>query len=377
MVKSANFYHGYNYSVATKPGIGNSNIMKSDTNVASAWATNLDFDNWGLEKGHWSRHDFGVVTSHTWFDTVAFDGTTYSANSTVYGDATKIWSSSTKTATAASKFSTDFRAYNFDADYYAIRIYPFALSEAERAQNHFVDLASYYDIDNVDALIALSDGSKADLYESFASLMMKDTTKEAIEGAIDAAAARDAVIASIKAEDVATFEGYQVRLHDYAGLRSVYAVNKSFVLPEDVTLVEVGAIMAIAGDRSIEDLTVVKTADGYEASGSKMASTSVYANGEWEKMLEKDGKSTFAYTCTFETVAEMVADKLTTDIMFRGYVVVNYDGVDFVLYTDMTSDAFGDSISMYEASTYVDVDSNVNFAEYDTSKAVIAIVEAE
>ena len=48
------------------------------------------------------------------------------------------------------------------------------------------------------------------------------------------------------------------------------------------------------------------------------------------------------------------------------------DGIEFVIYTDMASDAFdedGPSISMYEASKHA------SFAEYDTSKAVIAAVE--
>ena len=63
------------------------------------------------------------------------------------------------------------------------------------------------------------------------------------------------------------------------------------------------------------------------------------------------------------------ADKLQTELLFRGYAVVEIDGVEYVFYTDMTSANFGDSVSMYELSTYED------YQDYQTSQTVITKVE--
>ena len=71
---------------------------------------------------------------------------------------------------------------------------------------------------------------------------------------------------------------------------------------------------------------------------------------------------------SFTVTPSTDATKLQTKLIFRAYVVVEYEGVEFVLYTDMYGETFkGEPLSMYDASKAFD--------EFETSKNVIDIVE--
>ena len=154
------------------------------------------------------------------------------------------------------------------------------------------------------------------------------------------------------------------------GLRSRYTLKADTAI-EGVTLLEVGAIMAIAGDRTTSDLTVSKGEGGnYVADGTQMQNQAVYKNGEIvASTFDADGETHFAYTLLFDNGAD-TKEKLTTDILFRGYAVVMIDGIEYVLYTDMYGETFeGGALSVYDVSK---LEQN---ASYETSLKVIATVE--
>ena len=74
-------------------------------------------------------------------------------------------------------------------DIYALRIYNRLLTEGERHQNHLADLAKYYLIDGLDALMEMSTEKLQFVASAVTGLRIGNTTKEAVESAISAAAA--------------------------------------------------------------------------------------------------------------------------------------------------------------------------------------------
>lgn len=381
-LNKARFYPGYNNALKGYVGVANMNIMKNDWNgTVGGWLAQLDYNGtYGPDGGNWTRYDFGTVTTHAWVETLDANVTTAGKNtaqiSVFSGDyAVKYGGKTTQTASGTGAFNTNFTIESFEADFYAIRIYPFALTDAQRAQNHFADLASYYGIDNVEAFDSLNDENKAALYDAFASVMVKDTNKAALENAINELALKENY--NVKVEDYISFKGYEIRLFDYAGLRSVYSVNKN-VVKEGVTLKEVGAIMAIADGRTVDELTVAKNEAGaYVVTGKKMASTAIF-DGAWDEdvtdgdgaLYTKGDETRFAYTCTFE--GNMTdAGKLTTELLFRGYVVLEIGGQDYVLYTNMDAPSY-EKISMYDVSK---VFAEKGYENVETVKDVLAACE--
>lgn len=276
-----------------------------------------------------------------------------------------------RTATTKYRANTSAQAFKlFNADmafgYYAIRAYDRVLSETELQQNHFADLANYFEIsvEMIELLKATPAEKLAAFYAAYDEVNFNDTTPEEFEASITAnLAAVDAAIVKGEAakDSFITFDGYQVRTNGYAGIRSRYTVALDAIV-EGATLVEVGAIMAIATEgRTTADLTVVKTADGYTATGKQMMNAAVK---ETDVFTDETGAH-FAYTLTFQNEASQTKTNYETEILFRGYVVLEIDGFEYVYYTDMTS-VFGESISMLEASQHE------AFKDYTTSQAVIA-----
>ena len=334
----ADQYYGFGAADYVKPGIGNSYVMKSELAVhgseANVGSLTKDFENWGPELGNWSRHDFGVVTSHTWEESYV-DGT---YTFTEYGDDVQ-----TNTISAATSMNllTDFIANGFDADYYAIRIYPFKLDEAQKKQNHFADLANYVAIDNVDAFLELDEDSQKAIYEQFAETTFADADKAVIDEAI-----KNAFLSKlgVTAETFMAFEGYQMTVHTAPAMRATFSVKNPTV--EGVVLKELG-IGVTMGDFDPMNTIIY---DGAEYTNTRTEGENVYASvsmslGTSKAMLE-------------------------TELTFSGYVVITYNGVDYTFNCDMTS-FFGESVSMYELACHDAL------KDLDNAVEIRSIVEVE
>ncbi len=163
-----------------------------------------------------------------------------------------------------------------------------------------------------------------------------------------------------------SFDGYQVRLYSYAGLRARFTCALGEAL-DGVSLVESGTIIAAAENgRTMADLTVSKSGDAYVPSGNKILSVKA---SESNLFSAEDESKHFACALTFQSETELTKAALTTEVLFRGYAVLSVYGFEIVLYADMTSDTFGDTVSMYELS------SCDAFKDHETSKKVLEICE--
>ena len=252
--------------------------------------------------------------------------------------------------------------------YHAIRMYDRALNEAELQQNHMADLFKYYEVD-LDIYTLMSAEDKANLAATLQPIALGETSKDEIE-LMAKAEIYDLKEGYLEAAGLLSFDGYQVRTSQYAGLRSRFTVNFDAALANGATLVEVGAVAGIAEKG---ELSVVKTADGYK--GVNGVATTIWKDGalavEDEKIFTaEDEKLHFAYTVTFEGASGNKTN-YETELQFLAYAVIEVEGTEFVVYADMTSQTFGDTVSMLEVSQYAD------FQKYSTSQAVIAACAAE
>lgn len=317
-------------------------------------------------------------------------------------------SGATKNAWNADKGVFSFGVQNSAAtlNYYTFRVYDDILTADEYKQNHFVDLLYYHevDVDLLEAFASLEEDEKTALYERFSEASLgarkkttynkeagikdndgdvitewydeteapyntsfEDVTRADLEAAILKASY------GISAEDFISFVGYQARLYGTdPGLRSLYALADTFPTVENVEVKEIGAIMAIADGRTVDDLTVSVAG----TQGAKMQKAAIYENGA---LLEKhvfnrdvDGvtKACFAYTTYFAS-ASQTKTNFETELLYRGYVTVTIGNRDYTLYTDMTDSL--ETISM-ESVTNACVEASPALAE--TSELIKLVLTA-
>ena len=276
---------------------------------------------------------------------------------------------------------------NIGMQFYTARMYNKTLSNVQIAQNHFADLVGYHGV-NLVSFPDLTEAQKADLFMEMRDVQYNDTDKEEIEAAIE--------VAKLSLNTVLSFDGYQVRMEGDPGIRARFAVDLTAdEIAEGVTLVEVGAIAAIAGTRTVKDLTVAKSGDDYVVTGNQMMKECVYQVGGWTPAMvdgvseasgydvgywrhdnlftENEIDYSFAIAVLHDTANSQTAIAYQTDLIFRGYVVYEVEGVEYVWYTDMTDSAytFKDAVvSLYDLSKLA-----VN-SSHPTSQAVIAAVNA-
>lgn len=312
----ARFYPGYDYISKGYEGVYNLKIMKNDWNgVPGGWMEQMDYlGKFGSEKGNWSTNDFGVATAHAWVETVDANVTTAGKNSlslNVYSDGRQVGGKTYKAA-GTNAFSTTFSMQNFDADIYAIRIYPFALTTEQLAQNHFADLANYTLFENIDVFTALKDTSKAALYTEFASARLSDDKAE-LKAALENAVAKAAVLEKLEgvtAESVLAFDGYQATIWANPAFRAVFS----------------------AKDFNVAGATV-KASIGVKVGEGEVAYTDVDLTA---------GKT------IIEIKPEMTKAAVETEYAFTASVTVECDGFEFTYDCDMSSAAFGETISVAE-----------------------------
>lgn len=248
-----------------------------------------------------------------------------------------------------SKLKTDFTAAYVNADYYAIRIYPFVLTAEEKAQNHFADLCGYTKIDVAIAELysTISASGQAVLHNEFASVNLADADKSLLEAAIQRISNAEKAFAELgaTAEDFFSFKGYQVHLYGDPAFRATFTVEEFD--KEGVTLKEI----------------VISSA----SVGSDPILTTVYADGAFTDVV-KEGEASSAIAGPYYGAA-LAETYLKAEWTFSASVTITYEGIDFTMDCDMTS-AFGESVSIYELSTHE------SLKDLDTSKLVIDAVDA-
>lgn len=313
-LKKTVYYQGFDYVAKGYEGVYNLNVMKNDWNgIPGGWMAQYDYiDNFGPEKGNWTVTNFGEATTHVWVETISTDSTAAKPNAVtlnVYSDGRHV---AEKKASGTKAFGTIFSMENFDADIYAIRIYPFALTETQLAQNHFADLANYTLFENIDVFTALKDTSKAALYTEFASARLSDDKAE-LKAALETAVAKAAVLEKLEgvtAESVLAFDGYQATIWANPAFRAVFSA-KAF---------------------NVEGATV-KASIGVKVGEGEVVYTEVDLTA---------GKT------VIEITPEMTKAAVETEYAFTASVTVEIDGFEFTYDCDMSSDAFGETISVAE-----------------------------
>ena len=160
---------------------------------------------------------------------------------------------------------------------YAIRVYDKVLTDAERAQNHAVDLMAYFGLD-VTGFAAATEEAKARVYETFAekTFAATDLEQAVMQAAIDRAVEDSivGVIVSQKSKD-------NTALRIVGALESMENVSRvGFV----ITFKQGGEVVKTFGDASVDNTaTVTKTvfasvtADGVSYSASALCAEYLYA----------------------------------------------------------------------------------------------------
>ena len=247
---------------------------------------------------------------------------------------------------AFSKYNLQTTAHTFQIlegfcfGYYAIRSYDKVLKEIEMQQNHFADLMGYAQVsmETIEAFNALEAEAKEMLYKKFATTELKDITEDALIEAINgveeeiAAARKEAV--ETAADALFTWGGIKAKLYGYAGMRVFASVGE--LTAEGMTLVDSGVMIGLAGT----DLVVRydEETNSYMTNGSEIDAELGYAEQIFEKVSDE---VTFATKEFYEM-----------EFAVRGYAVIEYLGETYICYTDLASEAFGASFSMYEIAQH-------------------------
>ena len=243
--------------------------------------------------------------------------------------------------------------YGFPGTVYQVRIYNRVLSEAERQQNYFVDLARAFGVD-VSGVAVLSQADKATLFRACAVLCAENG--EAEKARLEAMIAFFTGAPEKMIRLAMAYEGISVRL-DKAGIRAIFSMDNAVreVLSSRYT-VRYGAIMAgeEAGIASSSDLTVT-VKDGKFVANAGSAVTVYSDKGDFDAtnlFLEKDGtKSRFAYTVLYENVG-LSKEYLTRGMLWRGFCSLEDDkGNITVYYVDTVGEIFGGEDAMYGTAT--------------------------
>ena len=237
-----------------------------------------------------------------------------------------------------------FTMQNIAGTVYAIRVYDHVLSDAERAQNYFVDIAAYFTL-NLAGVETMPETFAQELYASFSSYTFNDSAKKAeMQEKIDSAVAISTVAGTALA-----YEGLSARLTEHSGIRSAWKVDnaKIQVLEEAGYTVSYGAIMGLSKVYASSSALTVEESAG-------KAVVTVYANGTYTgKVLTcTETETTFANTTVFNA-EEATKTNYELGLVYRGFVKLEKDGVSTIFYTDMSGDAFPASgVSCYDVAAY-------------------------
>ena len=263
------------------------------------------------------------------------------------------------------KFGITDKANVICMGYYAIRAYNRVLNQDEMTQNHFADLVKYFDIgeDAWGELTALDAEQQKALYNSYANVTFDETTKNELIAAIGAAKS-NITSAFLTDNEIFLFDGYSSRLYVDPAIRASFTVDTTKLTVDGVTVLEMGTLSAMKGERALANLTVAENEGTYAPVDADVAHNVIYQGGEFTGKIGEDGNLKAYQMVTFDAKTATKAD-YHVEYLFRGYAIVEAEGVRYVLYTDMTSARFGEEISMYELA------SDKNVAHHEINKDVV------
>ena len=254
---------------------------------------------------------------------------------------------------------------SFTGALYAIRYYRTAISDAERAQNHFADVAKFYRIDLADIDLILTHPAEASaLYAAFADFGFLESREE-VQGVYDAFRAaflsENPTLAALRdeASGLLVFEGFQVRIagteapapNAYAGMRGVFSVDDELLTAfrERGYTVRFGIATrnAAAGHSYLNNVVTTPIYNGTEyvaktkvvpEIGHAFVVTVVYASntdGHYIPMSD-----------------ERVAELITLDVAYAYAVTLEKNGDIYAFTYNVHSDRFGDAINAAELYRY-------------------------
>ncbi len=238
--------------------------------------------------------------------------------------------------------------YTTDMDLYALRFYDHALTEDERAQNHFADMAKYFRLNLiVDSFLGFSEAQRKEIYASLAGITFASSRDDAQLAYLE-------VLSTMPYEILALcdFDGYAVRLSSGApGIRGVFAFDMDAVIAyaeKHGVSVELG--VRVTGDATVEKSAVLVSADGTVSADSRYYE----AESEGEPcyyvlaLLYREGADG---TAMEEMEKEARKAMLEKEVTYQGYLRFTAAGeapTEHLI--DMTS-SFGASVSASEVYT--------------------------
>ncbi len=251
---------------------------------------------------------------------------------------------------------------------YAVRAYDFVLNAEQVAQNHFADLCAYFSLD-VDALALLDADAKKDLYEEFSVYTFQNATKDELQALLDA---ETASISPLQ------YLGVAARLEDYAAIRGTFYYNTDMaesLTANGMQIIGYGAAVALA-DVGMSELTVSYDEKNSVTSDNAIAVISTL-DGMSFNYENQDYGNIFTLAVTYGNVADTALKAAyETEILYRGFLILADEaGVTYVLYTNGTTDAYGDAASVKDVAESLLADPA--YAENEILKGIVAVCEDE
>lgn len=258
--------------------------------------------------------------------------------------------------------------YAMPGTVYAVRAYDFVLNEEQVAQNHFADLCAYFSLD-VDALALLDADAKKDLYEEFSVYTFQNATKDELQALLDA---KTASISPLQ------YLGVAARLEDYAAIRGTFYYNTDMaesLTANGMQIIGYGAAVALA-DVGMSELTVSYDEKNGVTSDNAIAVISTL-DGMSFNYENQDYGNIFTLAVTYGNVADTALKAAyETEILYRGFLILADEaGVTYILYTNGTTDTYGDAASVKDVAESLLADPA--YAENEILKGIVAVCEDE
>ena len=237
---------------------------------------------------------------------------------------------------------------NLNLKIYAIRTYADALSEAEREQNHFVDIAAYHKLD-LTGYLTLDSEARAKVHAGFSSIRLYDSDARELQEYLNGYVQMKGNFTVASLENCISFLGYAVRIYAGGDIGAFFALDKNAI--RDVKFsgltIESGTILLPADSEALENpLTFDKQTASFVASEDVYRHEVAYRSDRDEVAPESMVcKTGFYGTDSFTAL-------LNQELVCKGYVAVT-DGVNgYSVLIDAESELFGDSVTMLELYHY-------------------------
>ena len=159
------------------------------------------------------------------------------------------------------------------------------------------------------------------------------------------------------------FQGYQVRATDYASIRALFAINSTNVAAgytfegQTYRVASIGYVFANATD-DISDITVMLSGDKYICLAEN--STVVMHDARYAVDADTKAEATDSNLDIYGIDNSMlnvgVSDykrAFTQDYMYRAFIVFEGEETSFINYVDCVSQNLGESVSLYDAASYL------------------------